>query len=201
MNSSNSVRNIQVKSFLGLIAMALLLSACATAWKPAPPTLKTARWSVTAPSEWMYFSTSAYEMLSKDGPYLQYILIQERPLAREFKHTRQKLEAAMLPDEAAQVIVNNMSADPQIKNFQLLRTEPAMIGGHMGFKLEYTYLDQQNVPIKSIYYGVILPRLFFNLRYTAAHRFYFSKDLDTFDQVCQSVRLPDRKKSSSRPAF
>jgi hypothetical protein len=178
-----------------LICSMVMFIACATSWKPAPAVLQNTRWSVAAPDEWMRLSTSAYDMLSKDGPYLQYILIQGRPLGKPFQYTQRKLEAAMLPHEAAQVIANDLSADPHLKSFKLLSSEPAWTGGYLGFKLAYTYLDQQNVRIQSIYYGVILSDLFFNIRYTAARRFYFAKDLETFEQVRQSVRLAARSES------
>lgn len=172
---------------LGL-ALGLTLSACAL-WQPAPETLQTARWSLQTPAGWMRLSTPAYEMLSKDGPYLQYILIEERPLAQGFRFTRRKMDAGMLPHEAARLIVDNLRNDPKVRHFEVVSNEPSTVGGQPGFKLVYTYRDQQGVDVQSVYYGVILPHCFFNLRYTAARRYYFAKDLAAFRQVRDSVRL------------
>lgn len=151
--------------------------------------LQTDHWSVQTPAGWMHLSTPAYEMLSKDGPYLQYILIEERPLTKGFRFTRHKMETGMLPHEAAQVVVDSLSSDPQIRHFKIVSNEPASLGGKAGFKLVYTYQDQQGVDVQSIYYGVILPHSFFNLRYTATRRYYFPKDLATLRKVHDSVRL------------
>ena len=128
-------------------------------------------------------------MLSKDGPYLEYILIQSRPLAQGFRFTRQKLDPDMLPHEAAQLITDNMRSDPMIRQWRLLASEPATVGGHAGFRLTYSYQDPNGVTTKTIYYGVILSNQFFNLRYTAAQRYYFDKELPAFNQVVDSLRF------------
>jgi hypothetical protein len=171
------------------VVATLMLTACAGPWHTPPNQLSQPPWSITSPEGWMQLSTQESEMLSKDGPYLEYILIQSRSLEQGFRFTRQKLEPDMLPHEAAQVIADNMRSDPLIRQLQLLASEPAMVGGHAGFKLIYIYQDPYGVTTKTIYYGVILPNRFFNLRYTAAHRYYFDKELPAFNQVVDSLRL------------
>lgn len=181
------------------IAATLMLTACAGPWNTAPVQLSEPQWSITSPEGWMHLSMQESEMLSKDGPYLEYILIQSRPLERGFRFTRQKLEADMLPHEAAQVIADNMRSDPLIRQLQLLAIEPATVDGHAGFKLIYSYQDPYGVEIKTIYYGVILPNQFFNLRYTAAQRYYFEKELPAFNQVFDSLRfVMDLNRDSKR---
>lgn len=137
----------------------------------------------------MRLSTPDYDMLSKDGPYLQYILIQARPVDRGFRFTQRKLNSGMLPHEAAQVIVDSLSSDPTIRQFTVIGNEPAVLDRSLGFKLAYSYVDPQGVDIQSVYYGVIIDRLFFNLRYTAAKRYYFSKDLAEFERIRDHLRL------------
>ena len=171
------------------VVASLMLTACAGPWHTPPNQLSEPQWSITSPEGWMHLSTQESEMLSKDGPYLEYILIQSRSLAQGFRFTRQKLKPDMLPHEAAQVIADNMRSDPLIRQLQLLASEPAMVGGQAGFRLIYSYQDPYGVSTKTIYYGVILPNQFFNLRYTAADRYYFDKELPAFNQVVDSLRL------------
>lgn len=137
----------------------------------------------------MHLSTPESEILSKDGPYLEYILVQSRPLSQGFRYTKQKLSLQMLPHEAAQLITDNMRSDPLIRRFRLLFSEPAMVAGHVGFKLTFSYRDQNNVDIKTLYYGVVLQDRFFNLRYTAAQRHYFESGLPVFNEVLDSLRF------------
>ena len=171
------------------VALTLMLVACAGPWKSAPDQLNVRQWSISPPQGWMYLSTTQSEMLSKNGPYLEYILIQSRPLEKRFRYTKQKLNPGMLPHEAAQLITGNMRSDPLIRHFRLLSSEPATVGGHVGFKLTYSYQDQYGVDIKTIYYGVILQNTFFNVRYTAAQRHYFEAELPAFNQLMESLRF------------
>lgn len=171
------------------VVLTLLLTACAGPWETVPKQLSAPRWSITSPDGWMHLSMPESEMLSKNGPYLEYILIQSRPLTQGFRFTEQKLNPDMLPHEAARLITDNMRLDPLIRQFQLLDSQPVRVGGHPGFKLIYRYRDRFDVEIKSIYYGVILPDQFFNLRYTATKRYYFDQELPAFNKVVDSLGL------------
>jgi hypothetical protein len=182
---------------LASLALALLmLTACAGGWQTAREGLNGSQWSLSTPDGWMHLSMPDSDMLSKDGPYLEYILVQARPLTQPFRFTRQRLSATMLPHEAAEFIVDNLRADPLIRGFRHQASEPAMIDGHPGFKLTYSYLDKHGVELKTVYYGVVLPDYFFNLRYTAARRYYFDKEQAAFNQVLDSLELP-----SGQPAL
>jgi hypothetical protein len=127
-------------------------------------------------------------------PYLEYILVQSRPLAKRFRFTRQFLDPGMLPHEAAQLIIDNLRSDPRFRGFQLLAANRRWLPIHAGFKLTYTYLDKYGVTMKTIYYGVLLPDRFFNIRYTAAQRYYFEQELPTFKTVLSSLQLSSDSK-------
>lgn len=171
-----------------VVAM-LLLTACAGPWTAVPADLSAPRWSISTPQGWMQLSMPESEMLSKNGPYLEYILIQSRPLTQGFRFTKQELNPGMLPHEAAGLILDNLRSDPRIRNFQLLSSEPATIAGQSGFKLTYSFQDKHGVETKTLYYGTLLTDKFFNIRYTAAQRYYFDKELSTFNGVLSSLRL------------
>lgn len=177
--------------FLASLALALLmLTACAGGWQTAREGLSRPQWSISTPDGWMHLSMPDSDMLSKDGPYLEYILIQARPLTQPFRFTKQRLSRTMLPHEAAELIVDNLRADPLIRGFRFHSGEPVLVDGNAGFKLTYGYLDKHGVELKTVYYGVLLPDHFFNLRYTAARRYYFDKEQAAFSQVLDSLELP-----------
>ena len=137
----------------------------------------------------MRLSTAQSEMLSTDGPYLQYILIKSKPLQQGFRYTRRKLEASMLPHEAAQLIIDNLKADPMIHRFELIDNKPIVLDGREGFRLVYAYRDANDVEMKTIYYGVLFADRFFNLRYTATRRHYFSAQRPAFDRLVTSLHF------------
>ena len=172
------------------IAAAVMLTACAGPWQPIRGDLTSPKWSIAAPEGWMHLSLPESEMLTKDGPYLEYILVQSRPLAKRFRFTKQVLDPGMLPHEAAQLIIDNLRSDPRFRGFQLLASEPAVAADRAGFKLTYSYVDKYGVTMKTIYYGVLLPDQFFTIRYSAARRHYFEQELPTFETVLCSLQLP-----------
>jgi hypothetical protein len=164
-------------------------AGCATIWQPVDGHLQTACCIIEIPRDWMRLTTPTYDMFSRDGPYLQYILLQERPVATPFRYTRQKMEAAMLPHEMARVVIDNLSMDPHIRDLRLLENGPAMVGGQPGFKLIFTYQDTQGVDMQTLYYGAVHADRYVNLRYNATQRHYFDVDRNRFDQVFQSLRF------------
>ncbi len=137
----------------------------------------------------MRLTTPNFDMISYDGPYLQYVFIQEQPLGHGLRNTRQKITPGMLPHEAAAVITDTLKSDPRIRNFNLVKSGPVKVGGKLGFHMTYTYTDDQGVDIRCDYYGVILKKSFFNIRYTAAQRHYYQKDVRTFEQMLSSLRF------------
>lgn len=171
------------------VAILLLVTGCSATWQSVPQILTGKSWTIDTADGWMRLATPTYEMLSLDGPYLQYVFIQELPLANGLRGSRKKLNETMLPHEAAEVITDTMLSDQRIRMFKLIRNEPVMVGGKMGFRLVYTYVDDQGVEMKSDYYGVILSRTFFNVRYTAAERYYFEKDVNAFEKMAASLRF------------
>ena len=145
--------------------------------------------SVTIPEGWRKLDTDKFLIITKDVAYNQYALVQERPLDKPFKHTNKQLRRGMLPQEAAGIIVDEISSDINLSNFQLIANTPASIAGHRGFKILFNYQDQYGMEFKTLYYGFIRGETFYNLRYTAKRVDYFVKELPTFQKFMGSFRL------------
>ena len=170
----------------------LLLAGCASVWQPVPAELAREGWTFAPPSGWMRFSTPTYEMFSLDGPYLQYIFVQQRPLDQAFRYTRQTLDRRALPLEVAEVVLDNLRSDSQIGDFKLIASQAASLDGHPGFKLLYTYRDQHGVAFRCLYYGAVVGTTYFNVRYTATDRHYYEKGLAAFERMLRSLRVAAR---------
>jgi len=153
----------------------------------------THNFAVKIPKGWWRLDTDKYFLITKNNPYLQYALIQERPIDKAFRHTKRILKRGMLPQESADVILDEISADNNIINFELIENMPATINGHEGFKILFTYQDKDGSTFKTLYYGFIKGNIFYNLRYTAAKRHYFQKDLKTFENILDSFRIIELK--------
>ncbi len=145
--------------------------------------------SVELPEGWMRFNTGEYLLLTRDGILLQNIHIKRMGIDDEFKHTKKKLTKDMLPYEVAEVIIDNIASDPSVLNFALEENVPTTISSLSGFKLVFTYKNKDGLRLKSIYYGCISGEWFLSIIYTAASRYYFDKDFETFKKVFESFRL------------
>jgi hypothetical protein len=145
--------------------------------------------SVDIPDGWMKFDSERYLLISRDGPFLQYILVEDRNLEAPFTHTKRRMNRDMLPQEAAEVILDDLSLDRAVRNLQVLENAPARIAHQDGFKILFTYKNGDGLVLKTLYYGFIKGRMFYSIRYTAAERYYFGKDLGTFKKVLAGFRL------------
>jgi hypothetical protein len=137
----------------------------------------------------MRLDVEPYLLISRDGPFLQYILVQERPVDRPFGHTHKKVRRGMLPQEAAEVIIDEIFSDQKVLDFQVLENSPATIDQHEGFRLIFTYKNREGLKFRTVYYGALTGEYFYSIRYNAAERHYFDKDIEIFEEVLKSLKL------------
>ena len=95
----------------------------------------------------------------------------------------------MLPEEAAQIIIDEIASDENILNFNVLVNGPAEIQGNGGSRILFTYNDKEGSRYKTLYYGFIKEDTFFNLRYTAAEQKYFQQDIGAFYRIMRSFQI------------
>ena len=167
-----------------LILSALLASCAHGGGKPA------LTFNAAVPEGWKEIPTEDTMMfMTKDGGYKQFVLIRERPLAEPFQFTKKTMQPGMMPEEAAEIIVNEILADSNIRNFSVTENIPAHIAGNKGFRLAFVYTDADGYLFKTVYYGFINGDTFYNIRYGATQEEYFQKDLKTFEEVFKSFKL------------
>jgi hypothetical protein len=178
------------KQAVVLLISLLAISGCAT-WSPIGGMLRSDGYTVEVPSGWMKYDSENYVMISRDGPFLQYIIFQERPLDRRFRYTRKKLAPDMLPHEAAEVILDDIVSDPMLINVEVLDSAPAIVDDHDGFRLLFRYRNRDGLKLQTLYYGFFHGNTFYNLRFTAAQRYYFESDIETFETIRASFHVAD----------
>ncbi len=177
------------KLLMLLIAFGLIAGCASAANKRSLEDLPDYDFSVEIPAGWWKPQYVDKYLITKDGPLLQYVLIQQRPIDKPFKHTQKKLRKRMLPLESARIIVDEIASDRNIANFKVVENTPALIDGNAGFKIIFTYRDKKGSEFKTLYYGFINGDSFFNLRYNAATRHYYDKDVADFTQILNSFKL------------
>ena len=172
-----------------LVYLLLLVSYFSLTFATSADEYSSTHFSVDLPRGWRQVNTNKYLLFTKDDPFLQYVLIQRRPIDRAFKHTKKKLQKEMLPHEVAQVIIDEIFSDQNIRAFNVIENIPASISGRDGFRLLFTYKDKKGSSFKTAYYGLIQGDSFYNLRYNAVQKHYFENDIKTFHIILNSFRL------------
>ena len=145
--------------------------------------------SAELPQGWMRWSRGEHLLITRDGLSLQYIQIGRMKIEDPMKHTKKKFSKGMLPQEASEVALDNMASNPDFLNLEVIENTPATVNGIPGFKAGYTYKNKDGLRLKSIFYGFIIGDWFYSINYNAAQRYYFDKDLKTFEKVLESFKL------------
>ncbi len=145
--------------------------------------------TIDIPEGWRKIDNNRYLFVTKESPFLQYIMVQNRPIGRSFRNTKKKIQKEMLPEEAAQIIIDELVSDQNLVNLRILDNTPVSIKNYDGFKILYTYSDSEGQAYKTLYYGFIKEDTFFNLRFTAAARIYFERDIGSFRNILNSFQI------------
>jgi hypothetical protein len=145
--------------------------------------------TVELPDGWMRWRQGEHLLITRDGVSLQYIQIGRTKIEDSLKHTKKKFSKGMLPQEAAEVYLDNLASDSNILNLEIIENIPVTLSGIPGFKAVYTYKNKDDLKLKSICYGFIVGDWVYGIHYHAAQRYYFDKDLKTFEKVVESFKL------------
>ncbi len=114
----------------GLLAAALVAAAgCVSLpWVPAEPrhTVRSGHFSVELPQGWMRWNHGPADevLVTRDGELLQEILVERVAVDAEMRHTKKRLARGMLPQEAAEVVIDNYASDRSHLDFEVKEKSP-----------------------------------------------------------------------------
>lgn len=178
------------KSFLAITCL-LLLAAC-DPWVPVEGEFKSPshNFTVEFPPHWKRYSPEKDTVVfTKDGLTLEYIQISRTATDKALPHAKRKFAEGMLQEEAAELIIQDLRANPQLLNQRIVENMPDRLGGRSGFKIVYTYRTKGGLKKKGIIYGLLADPWCYRLTYVAAQRHYFAKELPAFVRVKDSFGL------------
>lgn len=181
-----------MRGYIVIMVLLGILAGCGPWVKTdGPLLLADQNFTVDLPAGWMRSNSSKYLLITRDGVLLQSIEGHRYDLAAEkqFAHTKKRLTRDMLPQEAAEVVVDDLQSDPDFVSFDLEGNEPATLGGNPGFKLRFSHTTKDGLPCRSVYYGMLSDGWYYVLSYSAPRRYYFDRDVNTFESVAKSFRL------------
>ena len=150
---------------------------------------KDALYSVKLPDQWRRVDTDELFMMTKDGPSTQYILVQQRSIEEPFTHTKRMFNKRMLPQEASEVVLDEIASDRAVLNFHVVENRPAKLNRYDGFKVIFTYRTENGSEYKTIYYGFLKDDWFFSVRYNVSVNHESPQNLEAFQKVLNSFKL------------
>jgi len=179
-----------MKKIVLLVAVTLLLGGCAPWIRTGGPyTAAEENVAMELPDGWMRWNTKDYFLITRDGTDLQYILVEHIGVNDTLKHTKKRFRKGMLPLEAAEVILDNIASGEQVHGFEIRENKPAKLGGKPGFRAVFTYKADDGLKMKGVVYGLMVGERYYGMKYAAPQRYYFDRDLNTFERVVASARL------------
>ena len=173
------------------IAWVLLTAGCDT-WVPVEGKFASSRHNFTVefPQHWkQYRPQKGAVVFTVDGLALEYIRVARRSADEPLPHAKRKFARGMLQEEAAELITQDLRANPAMRNLRIVENMPDRLGDQNGFKVVYTYTTKSGLKKKGVIYGLLMPPWCYQLTYEAADRHYFAKELPAFSRIKDSFRL------------
>jgi hypothetical protein len=172
----------------------LVATGCVTLpWVPADSVYTSIahQFTIDLPQGWMRWTQDQRDdlVVTRDGALLQYILVERLRVDEPLRYTKKRLAKGMMPQEAAEVMLDNFSSSKDISGLEIKDNRPITISGKPGFWAVVTYKTKDDLKLKVVYCGVIAGEWFYGIRYSAPQRHYFDKDLKTFETVLRSFKL------------
>lgn len=177
-----------------LVAATLLaLVACATSkplWVPAGTTFRSASggYVIDLPGGWMRINED-WLLATHDGTALQEIRVIRRDVAKPFRNTKKTLTKESTPQEAAEVILDDLRTSPAYGGLEVLENGPATLSGQPGFRTAFGFKNGGGLAIRGVVYGAVVGEAFYMVVFYAPRRHYFERDLPIFEGAVRTFRL------------
>jgi hypothetical protein len=183
------------RSFFHCLSLcaAVLVTGCVTTWSTTAGPQKATKLGVTAdlPAGWARFNPEPGIVMTKDGLLLQTIRISRDKFGTRIPNTELTIGADADAQEAAQIMIDVMSADQSRQHVTVVDNRPTTVGGHPGFRLEVTYETAAGLVVRETIYLALTPDSYVIARYSAPNRVYHERDLAAFERVVQSLKIDE----------
>lgn len=182
-------------------------------------TPESSRVTFTIPDGWHWYIRGGDFIATRDGVFLQQVFVERLhidqvdqkvggayPLAvlssklwptRTATSLTKRFAAGMPAADAAEVLLDSRRNDPSVTDLQVRKVVTRTIAGQQAFRAVFDFRLKGAVvdpsPLyRSAYCGFMLGDWFYGVSYTAAARYYFDRDVGTFETFLESVRLVDK---------
>lgn len=178
-----------MKKFMVLFTVILVGCMTQVARVGGPYKSSSQNFSVELPEGWMRFNNPDQLLITRDGLLLQYILLKRMDIKEPLGFTKKSIVKGMSTYEVSEVVLDDIASNQEVLNYKIIENIPFEIGGMPGFRAVFTFKNRDGLKLKSVYCGFLVDKWFYEIRYTAALRYYFDKDIRNFELVLESFKL------------
>ena len=179
-----------MKKFLILIFSGLLpfLGGCVATWTQGGADFTSSQnYRLRMPPDWIYHpNINGNFIATKDGVFLQQIIVRKIPLATPLENNHRVLSASLSPFEIAEAMTDDLKSDRTLLRLVIKENLPAKIGGVPGFKLVFDYHTADGMHLNSVRYVCVHAGYLYVLIFTAPTRHYFEHDLPGYEEMVRS---------------
>ena len=186
------------RAMVVLLLLLSTLSGCIRAPAPwvqveGPYRMEAQGYEANLPAGWRRVNTvSDSLLLTRDGIALQSIRIERVAVGNELPQTKRAIAKGMSPQDVVEMELDEVRSNQRMRNFELLENVPFQVAGLPGFKLAYSFRAVNGLRLKQVHYGVLVRDWVYRIQYQAPARYYFEKDLATFELVRESFRITEK---------
>jgi hypothetical protein len=147
-------------------------------------------YTLELPLGWVRHSASGNDFfVTRDGPALNYIVVDRQPHDKKLPHTKRETRADMLPHEIAELAIAEWKSSEVTANLELLSNTPALLGGRPAVRVHIRYRNARGLPIDRLMVALFDAKGRLSIAYEAPAIVYFQRGLADFEAMVASLRF------------
>ena len=127
--------------------------------------------------------------VTRDGPALNYIVVNRQPHDRKLPRTKRETRADMLPHELAELAIAEWKSTEPTANLEVISNAPFPLGGKPAVRVHIRYKNDRGLPIERVMVALVDAKGRLSLQYEAPAIVYFQRGLADFEAMVASVRF------------
>lgn len=147
-------------------------------------------YTLELPLGWVRHTASANDFfVTRDGPALNYIVVNRQPHDKKLPHTKRETRADMLPHEIAELTLAEWKSAESTANLEVISNAPVMLGGRPAVRVHVRYKNERGLPIERVMVALVDTKGRLSIQYEAPAIVYFQRGLADFEAMVASVRF------------
>jgi hypothetical protein len=147
-------------------------------------------YTLELPLGWVKRSAGSNDFfVTRDGPALNYIVVNRQTHDSKRPRTKRETRADMLPHELAELAIAEWKSGEASANLAVLSNTPVLIGRKPVVREHIRYKNERGLPIERVMVGLVDSKGRLSIQYEAPAIVYFQRGLADCEAMVASVRF------------